>query len=326
MLRYSAVLLLALWAAGQAEAASWADRLFDELSKDFGSVPRGPALVHHFRIANRTSTPVNIASIRVSCGCATAQVLKAALLPGEETAILVRMDTTRFTGVKSVTIFVVFDRPNPDEVRLMVSAVGRDDFSMSPDTLAFGQVRKASTATVSTTITFFGSTPIQITDVRCETNYVQTILQELPRKKNVSTYQLTARLRNDTPVGKWYSDIWLKTNNTGLPQIRVPVTVEVESALSVSPEVVVLGPIKANTEAERRVIVRGVKPFRITGIEGGDEQVQVEETNPEEKKVHVVSVRLKGTRSGSLQRTVRLHTSLPEDNEVEFQVQGQVTP
>ena len=53
MLRYSVVLLAGCLAAGPAAAASWADRLFDEMSKDFGSVPRGPALVHHFRLVTR---------------------------------------------------------------------------------------------------------------------------------------------------------------------------------------------------------------------------------------------------------------------------------
>lgn len=326
MLRYSLVLLLGLGAVGPAAAATWADRLFDELSKDFGAVPRGPALVHHFRMTNTTGVPVNIAHIRASCSCVSAQPLKNLLLPGEETAILARMDTTRFTGAKSVTIYVVFDRPNPDEVRLLLSAVGRDDFNLNPDTLAFGQVRKGSTATVSTTLTFYGQNPIQILDIRSETNYIQANLQEVSRKQNVVIYQLSAQLRNDSPVGKWFSDIWLKTNNANLPQIRIPVTVEIESALSVSPEVVVLGPVKAKTEAERRVIVRGAKPFRITSIDGNDDQMQIEESNPDEKKVHVVSVRLKGSRPGNLQRTIRLHTSLPEDNEIDFQVQGQITP
>lgn len=326
MVRYSLVLLLGLAAVGPAAAATWADRLFDELSKDFGSVPRGPALVHHFRVVNNTGAPVNIAQVRSQCGCVSTQALKNFLLPGEETAILTRMDTTRFTGAKTVTIYVLFDRPNLDEVRLMLSAVGRDDFNLSPDTLAFGQVRKGSTGTVTTTITFYGQNPIHIQDVRSETNYVQANLQEVSRKANVVVYELSAHLRNDAPVGKWFSDIWLKTNNSNLPQIRVPVTVEIESALSVSPEVVVLGPIKPNSEAERRVIVRGVKPFRITSIDGNDEQVHIEESNPDEKKVHVVLVRLKSSRSGNLQRTIRLHTSLSEDNEVDFQIQGTVTP
>src|SRR5690349_16734060 len=47
MFRYSLVLVAGFWVAGSAGAATWADGLFDELSKDFGSVPRGPTLTHH---------------------------------------------------------------------------------------------------------------------------------------------------------------------------------------------------------------------------------------------------------------------------------------
>jgi Protein of unknown function (DUF1573) len=329
MLRYSFVLLAGLWAAGPVAAANWADRLFDELSKDFGSVPRGPALIHHFRITNKTKQPVNIANVRVSCGCVTATALKTYLLPGEETALLVQMDTTRFSGVKSVTVFVLFDRPHSDEVRLIVQAVGRDDFTINPDTLAFGQVKKGATPAVSTVVTFYNPMPIQIGNVQAETNYIRINVKELPRQANVinvTTFRVTAQLRADAPVGKWYSDIWLKTNNPTLPQIRVPVTLEVESNLSISPDVVAIGMINVNVEMERRIIVRGVKPFKITGIDGKDEQIDIQESTSEEKKVHVLAVRFKGTKTGEIHRTVRLYTDLKEDNEIDFQVNANVIP
>src|SRR3954468_3050776 len=98
MLRNSLVIVVALWAAGAANAGTWADRLFDELSKDFGSVPRGPTLTHHFSVANNTKNVVTISSVRVSCGCVSATALKGTLKPGEETSIVAKMDTTRFTG------------------------------------------------------------------------------------------------------------------------------------------------------------------------------------------------------------------------------------
>src|SRR5437660_799351 len=132
MSRYSLVVLASLWAAGSAPAATWADSLFEELSKDFGSVPRGPTLTHPFRVV----------------------------------------------------------------------------------------------------------------------------------------YRLTGRLRGDAPVGKWYTDLWLRTNNPSMPQVRVPLTVDIESALSVSPEAVTLGQVKVQGESERRVVVRGVKPFKITRVQG----------------------------------------------------------
>src|SRR5262245_51635110 len=110
-----------------APAATWADSLFDNLAHDFGVVARGPTVSHSFRIANTTGQPVHISSIRVSCGCTSAGVRMADLPPGESTDLVAQMDTRRFVGPKSVTIYVQFDRPQWEEVRLTVTANGRDD-------------------------------------------------------------------------------------------------------------------------------------------------------------------------------------------------------
>src|SRR5947209_3729329 len=120
MFRSCLAVLIALGAASAAPAATWADAMFDELSRDFGSVPRGPTLTHHFQLTNRSGVPVHIASARVSCGCVTATVLQPDLAPGQSTSVVAEMDTRRFTGTKTVTIYVQFDRPQWEEVRLWV--------------------------------------------------------------------------------------------------------------------------------------------------------------------------------------------------------------
>ncbi len=324
MSRYCFVALVGLVAAAPVSAATWADSMFDEVSKDFGSVARGPVQVHAFRVVNNTQQPVNISSVRVSCGCTSASALKAYLNPGEETAVVARMDTSRFIGVKSVTIFVQFDRPTFEEVRLWVQANARNDFSVSPDGLSFGQVKRSATPTVTSTVTFYG-TQAQITEIKSESNYVQTTVAPVKTPDGQTAYQLSAKLRADVPVGRWYTDVWLKTNNPEIPQIRVPITVEIESALSVSPEAVSLGQIALNGEGERRVIVRGVKPFKITAIKGEDAQLSVQDGSDDSKPVHVLTVKLKPAQAGDLNRSLRVETDLPDDNTIEFQVSAQVT-
>jgi hypothetical protein len=326
MLRYGLVLFAGLCAAAPAAAASWADGLFDELSKDFGSVPRGPTLVHPFRVVNKTSGPVRISGIRVSCGCTSATALRSYLNPGEETAVVARMDTSLFVGVRSVTIYVQFDRPAFEEVRLWVQANARYDFNVTPDSLAFGQVKRGAAPSAGVLITFYGHADARIVDVHSESNYIRPALQEVRRLDSEVTYQLSTALRADTPVGKWYTDVWLRTNNPALPQVRVPLTVEVESALSVTPEAVTLGQVHVKGESERRVLVRGTKPFKITRVQGTDDQLAVKDNTPEARAVHVLTVRLKGARAGELSRTLRILTDLPEDNQVDFQVSALVTP
>src|SRR6266849_2624134 len=108
-MRYSLIVFLSLAWAGNA-SAGWADVLFEELSRDFGSVPRGPTLTHAFRLTNKYNTPVHISPVRVSCGCVSASALATELQPGQSTSIVAHMDSSRFFGSKSVTIYVSFDR------------------------------------------------------------------------------------------------------------------------------------------------------------------------------------------------------------------------
>jgi hypothetical protein len=326
MFRHCLVFLIGMWAAGPALAATWADALFDRPFRDFGSVPRGPTLTNLFHLTNHTAVTVHIASVRVSCGCVTATALKTDLEPGEETAILAEMDSRRFYGSKTVTIYVQFDRPRWEEVRLSVQANSRDDVTLTPEALAFGPVRYGSTPAASVSVAFLGNGDWRIDDARCDSNYVITTVQERRRDYSEVAYQVTARLRVDTPIGNWYTDVWLTTNNPMTPRVRVPLTVEIQSALSVSPPVALLGQVKAGTEAERKIIVRGAVPFRITAVRGSDGQVTVQDTTKASKPVHVLTVRVKSDKPGDLERTIRVQTDLKDNNAIEFRATGQIVP
>src|ERR1700722_18879431 len=122
MIRYSLLFVALLGAAGQVHAQVKAEGMFDELTFDFGSVPRGQIVTHPFRIVNNTKQPVHIRNVRVSCSrCSDAQlaggVSQIWLQPGQETAIIAKMFSNEFINTKSITIFVLFDQPRVEEVR-----------------------------------------------------------------------------------------------------------------------------------------------------------------------------------------------------------------
>lgn len=326
MLRLCVVALAGLMATGEVAAATWADGMFVELNKDFGSVPRGPALQHVFQIKNNTQGPVNIANVRVSCGCVTASATKSTLAPGEEGAITASMDTLRFTGHKNVTIFVLFDRPAIQEVRLWVQANGRDDVAVRPESLAFGTTKKGEGPTQAVTFTFYGTRDARIEQVSCESNYIQPAFKEVSRRDSEATYQITAKLREDAPVGKWFADLWVKTNVANMPRVRIPLTVEVESALSVTPASVAFNQVQVGKDAERKIIVRGLKPFKITGFEGGDGQLAIKSSTEESKPVHVVTIKLSPKNAGTKDWTIKVLTDLKEDNTIDFRTTAVVSP
>ena len=327
MSRYSLILAVCLYSGGTAAAASWAETTFDELTKDFGSVSRGPTLSHPFRIKNNTRSDITISSVRVSCGvCSSAGILKSTLKPGEETAVVGRMDTTRFTGLKVITIFVTFSEPQWEEVRLVMQANSRDDLVVFPDMLAFGQVKHGSKPVSKVNVSFLGNSRFEIQEVQSESNYIKTAVKETRRDASEVSYELTAKVRSDAPVGKWYTDVWLKTNNPSAPKVRVPLTVEIEAALTISPAQLNLGQIAIDAEVERKVIIRGAKAFKITEIKGVDETLSVSDSTTDSKPIHVLTVKLKGIKYGEVVRTLQVITDLAEDGKVELHTRGKVMP
>jgi hypothetical protein len=326
MFRYSLVMLVGLAVPGASPAASWAEGMFEGLSRDFGSVPRGPLLSHPFRLTNNTGVPVTISNLRVSCGCVTARALESELAPGQSTAILTEMDTRRFQRDKNVTIYVQFSQPSFEEVRLWVQANSREDITFTPEALAFGQIKHGSSPTARLNVSFVGNSQWRITGVSSDSNYITTTLKALPGNAMEVNYQVTAQLRSDTPAGRWYTDIWLKTNDPTTPRVRVPLSVEIQSALSLSPSAVILGQVKAGGLTERKLIVRGTQPFRILGVQGVDSLWTLRDSTSARKSVHVLTISLRAPRAGELTRVIKLITDLKEDGQIEFLARAQVVP
>lgn len=323
MFRFSLATAAALILSAPTPAATWAEAMFEELARDFGSVPRGPMLTHPYRLTNNTGQTVRITSVRVSCGCTSATALQGVLAPGQSSVVMAQMDTTRFIGPKTVTIYVQFDQPRWEEVRLSISANSRTDIAVTPDTLAFGPVPKGTGPARTTTVTLAGGT--QLVSVAAESNYVQLSAKPSRNTGYDVAYEVTATLRPDTPVGKWYTDVWLNTNNSGSPRIRVPLTVDVEPALNLSPSTAAFGAVTMNAAAERRVIIRGPQPFKVTEVKGTDDQVTVATGDSKEPRpVHVLTVKVKATGTGDLSRTLTIVTDLPGDGTAELPVKASV--
>jgi len=305
----------------QGRAGTWADGLFDELSKDFGSVPRGAVLQHGFKIKNNTKDVVGLAGVRSSCGCTSAQLSKRYLQPGEETLLQVRMDSGRFRGLKTITLYVKLDRPEGTEVRIWVKANSRDDVAVNPEVIDFKTVRAGEGGQAKIQVRFFGMPDADIEGVSSASGYLRSNVLETSHTELESIFLIQVDLDKRAPVGKWYSDIWLDTNHQFSAKIRIPVRMEVVSELVASPGIVEFGSIESGKEMERRVVVRGATPFRLIKIEGPD-GIQAIFSSDQAKSTHVITFIAKGKAAGLLQGEVRVFTDLAESPVLALPIHG----
>jgi Protein of unknown function (DUF1573) len=308
MNRFVIALAGVLGTAGLASAG--ASDLFNEKTKDFGVTPRGPVLVHYFRVTNTTNNTITIGQPRVSCGCVSASVVKNQLAPGESSAIVAHMDTRRINTpyqVKMVTVYVPFLSPVHEEVSLRVQTVTRDDLMMSPDTIAFGTVNKGKGATATTKVTFMSDPNWSITEATSTGGFVKASFKEESRNGSMVTYAVTATLDPACPVGNWVSDINLKTSNAGVAALRIPVTVNVTTPMAVSPEAVSFGDVALGKAAEQKITLASGTPFKVLEVKSGDDVVVTLDTK-DAKASHTLTFAATPKAAGGFARKVEIVT------------------
>jgi hypothetical protein len=102
-----------------------ADSMFpDGNSHNFGRVQTGTLAKHAFRIVNTSDAPLQITYVSVSMGAVRAQATKMVLQPGEEGRLETVLDTARFTGCRTIAVFVSMKNGNRTgtQVRFWVQA------------------------------------------------------------------------------------------------------------------------------------------------------------------------------------------------------------
>jgi hypothetical protein len=310
-------------------ASAWAGPgdLFTEKVADFGTTPKGTVLVHYFRFTNTTNQTLTIGNPRVSCGCTSASVSKNTLAPGESAAVIAYMDTRRIPTpnvTKSVLVYVPFLTPVQEEVTLKVQTVTREDLMMSPDVLAFGNVRSGTGAKMSTKVTFLSDPNWTITEASSTGAYVKPEVKQDSRNGNFVTYEVTATLDKDCPAGNWVSDINLKTSNAAVAKLRIPVSVSVTAAVAISPETATFDNVPLGVETEKKITLQSGTPFKILEIKGADEQLKVVLDKTDASQTHTLVFAANPKTVGGFTRMVEIMTDNKDQPKVIIPVTAKV--
>jgi hypothetical protein len=305
----------------------WAEKMFKEgLNHDFGSVPRGAQLSHRFVLTNIYAVRMEITSVKSGCGCVTAKAAKVSLEPRESTTIDVTMDARRFTGLKTVGITVTVGPDYISSAQLRVSANSRADIVFNPGQVSFGTVTRGQPASQVIDVEYAGVLEWQVTEASAKDLPVEVSLGELYRRPGQVGYRVRVTLKPDAPIGALKGDLFLKTNDPASPILPVLVEGVVQSNLTVSPATVSLGAVKIGETVTRRVVVRGNKPFRVLGVEGLAEGMQLDpRPSDTPAPVQVVSFKCVFSKPGDFRHIVKIKTDL-QDAPVTVTIDGSTAP
>jgi hypothetical protein len=271
-MKTSALRLVAAWIcltgiyANAAQAQSWADQLFEKRSHDFGYVARNGKYEYGFAIRNTLNRRLHIASATPSCSaCTIARLEKDWLEPGESMVLKAALNTRNVVGNKDVVITVTFDQPSWAQTRLQLRCYSRSDNVLSENEVAMGVVKPGTPKTKTINIEYAGSNQWKIDGATSNNPAIDTELQETHRGGGLVGYKLTVSLKPDAAPGLIRDHITLGVNDAyNKAGLDIPVNAIIQADVSLSASSLDIGNVATGGTASKQILVRGVRPFKIT--------------------------------------------------------------
>ena len=304
------LVVLAAMLSTPASAQQWAEKMFNTLDHDFGTVARGAETVYRFEITNLYKQPMQITGVSSSCGCTTPTIENGTFDTYEKAYIVAKFNTHTHVGRKGATLTVRFAAPFQAEVQIRVHGNIRGDVVFSPGAVQFGSVDQGISKEQRISVNYAGRSNWQILDVTNDNNHFEVELQETSRNGGRVSYSLLVRLKDNLSAGYVKDQLTVVTNDSFADTQRIPLFVEgrVVPEISVTPEALVLGDIESDKPITKKLIVRGKKPFRILDVNCGDGCFTFK-TDEDSKALHFVELTFNPhNRSGAVKVPVKITT------------------
>ena len=307
---------------------TWAEKMFDERSHDFGTVARGAEVRYQLRVTNPYEETVRLVGIDKTCGCTAATADFRELKTHEVGHIEVAMDTVKFIGEKKSNVLVdfAFEGGSVARVQVPIRSMIRSDVVVQPGSADFGRVAVGSGERKVLKVDYAGRGDWRIEDVQSGNPNVDVQFRETGRTAGSVAYELAVALKPGTPVGDVLDRLVLKTNDPSTTDVPVLVKATVEPDIVVSPANVAFGPLRPGQKKTVSVVVRGKKPFQISDVVSQQMDcfaVRLDSTAM--KPVHVVPLTIEvPDMAGDIDETFEVSVA-GRDEPLTFQVSGTVT-
>jgi len=304
-------LLVMCSAGGPAAAQEWAEKMFNKLDHDFGTVARGADTVYKFEVKNIYKQDMHITGVRSSCGCTSPTVENPIIKTHEKAYIVARFNTRTHVGQKGATLTVSFGSPYAAEVQLHVHGNIRSDVVFNPGAIEFGEVNEGEPKEQRVVVNYAGRSTWEIVDVTNDNDNFEVELSEIERANGRVSYALLVRLKEDLPAGYVKDQLTVVTNDSRPENQRIPLFVSghVRPEFAVTPSQLVLGEMTPGETVTKKIVVRGKEPFKIVDVDCGDDCFDFKPDNDQAKKVHFVDVTFRaGEQPGKLVTPIKIVT------------------
>ncbi len=186
--------------------------LFEETRISIGSVARNTADVKRsFKFQNFGKRPVGIASIKVSCGCSTADYSKKEFLPGEKGEIVVFFHPQRRDPGLHLLDFFVTAEPASEHHRLQLEVYVHEPIRVVPGAIDYGDYVRGAAPPRFTLLLNYSMNNLSVEQIESKNGFVQSPQSELAIKA-AKAARIDIQPTGSEPAGRWKDTVSISIN------------------------------------------------------------------------------------------------------------------
>jgi hypothetical protein len=312
------VTMLASFVAERAFAQPWVAKMFAEREHDYGTVARGSDTVYKFAAKNIFKQDIELVSVRSSCGCTSPSIDKKILKTGDIGYVTAKFNTRRFTGLHGATLTVQVRWNDKGvsriaETQLRVNGNIRGDVEFKPGAVKFENAEQGRVSEQKVEVISNGRSSWKIVDVRGVSDALEVEMTQKRRTSGGVSYELLIRLKDSAPAGYFNEQLVLITNDSQNPRIPMHIAGRVVPTITVAPEPLLLGEVAHGGQVSKKVLVSGLKPFRILAVNSDAEDSFHFKTDSESSKRHILEITYDAkNEAGPVKHSISIATDLGE--------------
>lgn len=229
---------------------------FDTPVYDFGRVKAGPDVSHEYWFTNTGTGPLEILSVKPSCGCTTAGQFDRIVQPGATGKIPVKISTAKAADKlsKSITVHTNVAGTN-SSIQLQLKGEIWRDLQVVPQSASFGRttvddINRGKALKLKIVKNLEGK--IKLGEPTCPSRAFQATLAMIKENKE---FELTVSMTSEYQMGSNSAVIEIPTDDPETPTVEVSAYGFVTQAIDVSPEQLVL-PDGPNLGLQRQFYIR----------------------------------------------------------------------
>jgi hypothetical protein len=301
---------------------------YEDIQRNFGNLFRGQKVEHDFTFENKTSEPISILGIFMTCACTVTDVEKGKIIaPGEKGKLRIALDTTHHTGKLEQSVTITTSSRNATSTEhavLKILAFIEEEYAVEPPIVDFGQIYDHEPKTVRVVLKpkkMDG--PLEIKNL----SYDQKNFEVTQQKKG-GQLVIDVLFKNAIVSGVLKEELHVENNSKYLPDLTIFLRANVLSPITHTPSYLEFGALSVADKETKAIRIKAEREFVVndskTSLRVNDKVVDqpakyvnvVLNNDGKNHKNIVVELRNPGDVAGNVYGDVVLVTDHPKQSEI----------